>query len=364
MNRALVLVAVIGCGPGLRPRGETREVGRDALVAASGNAAALRKLLRDTVVNGGLWFDDASCSEFAKSGEIAGSRLEAFATCLATLPLQASAREDALGDVVVVEYAPGFELEARVVHELAGPRLTWIGYASQRPERSEAPTVTSAAIEARRLTGDRNGPPAPEAIVELELTAKSERHNFSWIKFCIDDAGAVTEATPFETVSRKSSDAFVAAVRTWKFRPFVLRGQTIPVCSMVRMAYPPDNAPAVETLPLPPPPSKSKHPTVVLAQNARFTQGSRIYGEKLIVPDEATKSAIHEARVPRILGSFRFCLDDTGKVESVLPMRSTGYADYDRKIIAAIRAWRYSPYKVDEQAVPVCSAVTFIYSQR
>ena len=95
----------------------------------------------------------------------------------------------------------------------------------------------------------------------------------------------------------------------------------------------------------------------------RFTQGSRIYGEKLITPDDATKSAIHEARVSRIQGSFRFCLDETGKVESVLPMRSTGYADYDRKIIGAIRRWRYAPYKVDDQPVPVCSAVTFIYSQ-
>ena len=36
----------------------------------------------------------------------------------------------------------------------------------------------------------------------------------------------------------------------------------------------------------------------------------------------------------------------------------------DARIIAAINQWRYSPYMIDHQPVPICVAVTFIYSQR
>ena len=39
-------------------------------------------------------------------------------------------------------------------------------------------------------------------------------------------------------------------------------------------------------------------------------------------------------------------------------------AAYDRKIIGGIYTWRYSPYLINDQPVPVCTAVTFIYSQR
>ena len=114
---------------------------------------------------------------------------------------------------------------------------------------------------------------------------------------------------------------------------------------------------------MPPPPSRGRHPTVVFTQSSRFMQGKRIAGERTIVPDDLTKVAIERAGQRQIQGTFRVCIDDTGGVESVLPMRSTGFADYDRKLIGGIRTWRYSPYSIDGQPVPVCTAVTFVYSQ-
>ena len=60
--RIAVLIGVIACGPGLK-KGDTREVGRSALVGASSNATAIAKLLRGSVVNAGLWFDDATCTK-------------------------------------------------------------------------------------------------------------------------------------------------------------------------------------------------------------------------------------------------------------------------------------------------------------
>jgi hypothetical protein len=45
-------------------------------------------------------------------------------------------------------------------------------------------------------------------------------------------------------------------------------------------------------------------------------------------------------------------------------VKSTGFPAYDSKISNTIHGeWRYRPYNVNGKAVPVCTAVTFIYSQ-
>ena len=45
-------------------------------------------------------------------------------------------------------------------------------------------------------------------------------------------------------------------------------------------------------------------------------------------------------------------------------LKSTGFPAYDSKIQSKIRGeWRYEPYNVNGKAVPVCTAVTFIYSR-
>jgi hypothetical protein len=361
-----VLLGVIACGPGLA-HPDTRVVARQALLEASGNEAAIAKLLQGSVVNGGLWFEDPACTaQFPDASEIAANRLPAFAHCLAGLHLQPSAREDALGDVVVMTYG-GFEIEARVVEELSGPRLSWIGYESRRDVNDNLPTITPQTLESLRISGDRNGPLDPSVAKELELDLAVKVHAaFTWVKVCLDETGAVTAAHPHETTSPKASAAFVTAARTWQFRPFTIRGQALPVCTMVRMAYPPGEAAAVETLPMPPPPSSGKREPIVFAEGAarKFTEAKRIAGERFIHPDDRTKVAMHDSRVTRVVGSFRLCLDETGHVESVLPMRSTGFAAYDRELMAAMRSWVYSPFVVDTQTISICTAITFIYSQR
>ena len=44
-------------------------------------------------------------------------------------------------------------------------------------------------------------------------------------------------------------------------------------------------------------------------------------------------------------------------------LKSTGFGAYDSKIQSEMRSWRYRPYMMNGRAVPVCTAVTFIYSQ-
>lgn len=361
----VVLVGVLGCGPGLKQPDPKLE-GRNALLDASGDPSAIEELFHGLVTNGGLWFDDPTCAaKFANGGDVPATELAAFAHCLAGLHLQASTREDALGDVVVLTYPPGIEIEARVVHEIGGVRLSWIGYESRRDVDALIPTITADAFESIRLTGDRNGPIDPAVATTLGVGPGTEPAH-AWLRVCIDETGAITLAHPFTTTDPKASAAFEKAAMAWTFKPFKIGNRVVPICSMVSMTYPTGGAPMVETLPLPPSRSSSKVEAVVLTGEhaTKMTEGRRISGTKAIAPDDLAKMAIQKSRVDRITGTFRVCLDEAGNVESTLPMRSTGYASYDRKITAGIRTWKYAPYLLDNEAVPMCTAVTFIYSQR
>jgi len=95
----------------------------------------------------------------------------------------------------------------------------------------------------------------------------------------------------------------------------------------------------------------------------RLLEGNRVAGTKSVVPDDATKVAIAMAGRDKIIGSFKLCIGVDGVVKHVTLLRTTEFAAYDEKILREMRAWQYSPYRVNGNAVPVCTAVTFIYRQ-
>src|SRR5205085_3058245 len=97
-------------------------------------------------------------------------------------------------------------------------------------------------------------------------------------------------------------------------------------------------------------------PTLIEAQ--------RIAGDKVILPDEETKTEITRSGKDKIIGSFKLCVTPDGNVASVNMLKATRFEKYDVKIMREMRTWRYRPYLVNGKAVPVCTAVTFIYSQR
>jgi len=85
----------------------------------------------------------------------------------------------------------------------------------------------------------------------------------------------------------------------------------------------------------------------------------RVAGEKMIFPDDGTKSAIAASGKDKIVASEKICVNLLGEVYSIQLLKSTGFPAYDMKIAIEISQWRYKP-----QPVEVCTAVTFIYSQK
>jgi len=116
-------------------------------------------------------------------------------------------------------------------------------------------------------------------------------------------------------------------------------------------------APPPPPPPPPPAPPQNVPPTML--------EGSRIAGDKMIVPDDVTKTEIQRSGKDRVIGSFKLCLTVSGDIQSVNMLKSTGFGSYDSRILSTIKgSWRYKPYNVNGKAVPVCTAVTFIYSQK
>jgi TonB family protein len=88
----------------------------------------------------------------------------------------------------------------------------------------------------------------------------------------------------------------------------------------------------------------------------------RVSGETQLHPSQTTQSRMLRDDVRQVSGSLRVCLATDGSVASVTLARSTKYDDYDAKLLAGVRTWRYRPYLLEGTPVPACSYVTFNYS--
>jgi hypothetical protein len=108
----------------------------------------------------------------------------------------------------------------------------------------------------------------------------------------------------------------------------------------------PDNKATSEPAPVVQPRQPPKDPIFV---PTTVFEGSRVAGES----------------TNQVKGSFKLCIDISGTVVSVKTLQSTAYPAYDQRIMHTIRTqWRYRPYQLNGAAVPVCTVVTFLYSQR
>src|SRR5206468_6933857 len=97
---------------------------------------------------------------------------------------------------------------------------------------------------------------------------------------------------------------------------------------------------------------------------ARELAKARVSGDKFIVPDDATKTAIYKAGISQVIGTYQLCLDEQGVVHDLRMLRSTGVPAYDARILTAMAKWRYKPYLDEGQPTAICGEVTFTYSQR
>jgi periplasmic protein TonB len=109
--------------------------------------------------------------------------------------------------------------------------------------------------------------------------------------------------------------------------------------------------------PPPPPPEKPK----IVPQNV--LKEYRISGDYQITAPDTVKTLMVKQGQTKLIGTVKMCLSQGGSVESLRMVKSTGYDEYDQKILRSMRQWKYRPFQVNGRPTPVCTSVTFIYNQ-
>ncbi len=89
----------------------------------------------------------------------------------------------------------------------------------------------------------------------------------------------------------------------------------------------------------------------------------RVAGDPQIQPPTSTQNAMSQRNQRRALAVVKMCLDTEGVVNRPTIVKSSGYAEYDAKLLSKIRRWRYRPYRANGAAIAICTHLTFIYQQ-
>jgi hypothetical protein len=110
-----------------------------------------------------------------------------------------------------------------------------------------------------------------------------------------------------------------------------------------------------EAPPPPPPPAPPQNIAPSLLER------NRIRGDRNLPPDADVLAAMAKAGKDKLIGSFKVCIDDTGRVSSVTMLKATGFPSYDASLMALIRAWAFRPFEEHDKPTAVCSAFTFIH---
>jgi hypothetical protein len=407
--RLLLLLLVPGVAfadpPEFKPyrdprRGDTTaadaEQGAAKLTAAirARDARGIQRLLAKTVHFDGAWFADTACRKRFGRREVlktTGAHA-ALAKCLAGVKLQASTRKSASDDGAVLTMDPGIEIELA----FEGTRVRWLAFVGQQQADKLVPTLTAQAFEALRTAGSTTN--LDTKLKKLDPTVARFESATAWLRVCLDETGAITSKQVIESNPAMVDEvpvSFTAAIVDWKFKPFSPGGIATPACSLSLLTYPAAKAPDVETLPNPasparvivhkvddddldgveggeeggvvggtigaPPPPPPPPPPVNVPPT--LLEGQRTAGNKVILPDEATKRAIKQSGKDKVVGVWKLCIDTNGSVLSITMLKSTGFAGYDKTITSEMRTWKYRPYLVNRKAQPVCTAATFIYSK-
>jgi TonB family protein len=90
-------------------------------------------------------------------------------------------------------------------------------------------------------------------------------------------------------------------------------------------------------------------------------KGLRISGNEQIHPPEMVRvDMLHQGK-SQLSATFQVCVGRDGHVDALRTLKSSGFADYDAKLLSEMRQWRYRPYLVNGKPSPMCTVSVFQY---
>lgn len=121
---------------------------------------------------------------------------------------------------------------------------------------------------------------------------------------------------------------------------------------------------ACASKPSPQPPGQRPRVAPKLAPSNRL-EPLRIKGRRLIAPSKRVRLilAARGESTSRLRATAQLCLSRRGIPYRVRMLASSGFTSYDNRIRDSLYAWRYRPYLVNGTPQPVCTWVTFVFTQ-
>ena len=105
-------------------------------------------------------------------------------------------------------------------------------------------------------------------------------------------------------------------------------------------------------------PAKPQPPTVI----PPATLKTLLVSSSPIEPPEVVQAQMMRDDKKKASAVLKVCVGAGGEVTSAAIAKSSGYGEYDDRLVAGVRSWRYRPYMINGQYVPVCSAAAFAFT--
>ncbi|HEY0252113.1 MAG TPA: hypothetical protein VGC41_11340 [Kofleriaceae bacterium] len=211
------------------------EAGKQKVATAidAGDAKALRALVSGRIVLEHVWFFDPTCAKkFSTDGmkDVPDADLQAFVTCLKGT----GAKHDPDQGGAYL-YDPGAYVRIVLFDKPNGkPQLAFAGSMA-----NGSPYVSNQLMDSHRTSGKAI---EPDAATKAATAKDPNAVAYAEIRYCTDPAGKVKSADI--VFQGKSFPAYathaVEQVKTWTFKPFLVKTTAVGVCSGVNIHYPQD----------------------------------------------------------------------------------------------------------------------------
>ena len=229
MRRLVILVTVLATAATARAdKYQEIDKARAAIVAAldQGDAAAFSPYVGAAGVEvTSVWFDAPKCRKRFGTATLTAKTAPAFVACFKGLGAQPRG--------LSIQYGPGVVLDHKLEIVDGKPVLVRLGTTGWKDPA--LPEVPRAIFEEHRTAG------AAAIVVDAAATAElvAIHETGAVFRVCVDKSGHVTRTEVAEVSAKGPTATQVrAAVKTWTFTPFQIRGKPGTTCSTLTLHLP------------------------------------------------------------------------------------------------------------------------------
>jgi len=103
------------------------------------------------------------------------------------------------------------------------------------PPMEEPKMVLQVALEAQRISGDKDIQPPNDVATKISRAGKRV---VGVVKMCLNNGGKVKSLNMLKSTGHPAYDAKIKSkMRLWKYRPFKVNGKSVPVCTSIQFIY-------------------------------------------------------------------------------------------------------------------------------